>query len=378
MTENEYERYVAEFDKEQKGVELQRFERATAQREAFLLKYPLNALGTLPMKDYLFAKAGYGSGDTFCNWMFSGLNEIAHTGDLRTDMYGIYYRNGTELALSRTFKNRFGNDFEAAYVEIRLQIVNLLDTVAHDAFDEVEKCELARPFRYKILAVYFPDKFLPICVSGLMEEAREAMELPVPTGREMVFDNIELRRLKESHASTRDWDNETFLGFCRWVGRQKGTVLSATERRQRAVERAVKIEEEIKQSALEGEEKEAVVKIRVNQDVFRDELLKRYPTCALCKVDNPQLLVASHIKPWSASETEEKLDVDNGFILCPNHDKLFDRGLISFDDEGRILISEELSDINQIFTNITSDMKIVLTDGQRKYLKYHRDNIFVG
>ena len=52
MTENEYERYVAEFDKEQKGVELQRFERATAQREAFLLKYPLNALGTLPMKDY--------------------------------------------------------------------------------------------------------------------------------------------------------------------------------------------------------------------------------------------------------------------------------------------------------------------------------------
>ena len=168
-----------------------------------------------------------------------------------------------------------------------MQIVNLLDTVAHDAFDEVEKCELARPFRYKILAVYFPDRFLPICVSGLMEEAREAMELPVPTGREMVFDNIELRRLKESHASTRDWDNETFLGFCRWVGRQKGTVLSATERRQRAVERAVKIEEEIKQSALEGEEKEAVVKIRVNQDVFRDELLKRYPTCALCKVDNP-------------------------------------------------------------------------------------------
>ena len=53
-----------------------------------------------------------------------------------------------------------------------------------------------------------------------------------------------------------------------------------------------------------------------------------------------ELLVASHIKPWSISDANEKLDIHNGLLMCPNHDKLFDRGYISFDDTGRILISE--------------------------------------
>ena len=376
MDDITYESYVSEFNKEQKQTELERYKRASVQRAEFLRKYPINRLKDLPMQEYLFAKQGYGSGDSFCNWMYSGLEEVAHTGDLRTDMYGIYYRNGTELALSRTFKNKFGNDFDAAYIEIRAQITGLLNGVSKGDIKSVERCDLARPFRYKMLAVYFPDMFLPICVSGLMEEACEAMELPFPKEREMVYANIELRKLKEGHESTKDWDNETFLGFCRWVGKQKGNVLSANERRARNTARAVIIEEEIEKLSIEGEEKEAIVKIRVNQDVFREELLKRYHTCALCKVDNPQLLVASHIKPWSECEPSERLDVDNGFILCPNHDKLFDKGLISFDDSGEILISEKLTEINRMFTNVSVNMKVPLTEGQRKYLGYHREHVF--
>lgn len=128
--------------------------------------------------------------------------------------------------------------------------------------------------------------------------------------------------------------------------------------------------------SLQGSTRDAVIKARVNQSVFRARLLDRYPKCCLCGVCNPILLTASHIKPWANSSPAEKLDVDNGFLFCPNHDRLFDQGLISFEDSGKILIAEELSAYDRLFTNVAEGMTIRLTDGNRPYLAYHREHIF--
>lgn len=132
---------------------------------------------------------------------------------------------------------------------------------------------------------------------------------------------------------------------------------------------------EIDSTVIDGEEKAALIKIRVNQGVFRDRLLKRYSKCCLCGIKGKSFLVASHIKPWAVSESKEKLDVDNGLLLCPNHDRLFDGGWISFDNNGNILISDELNVNNRIFMNVREDMKISLTDKNKQYLDYHRENI---
>ena len=129
------------------------------------------------------------------------------------------------------------------------------------------------------------------------------------------------------------------------------------------------INEEIKTLELQGAERLAVIKTRVNQSVFRERLLNKYTTCCLCKVQNPALLIASHIKPWTASEPNEKLDVENGFLLCPNHDALFDGGYITFGDDGKIIISDRLSEVDCIFTNIQSSMKIQLSEKNKEYLK---------
>ena len=126
----------------------------------------------------------------------------------------------------------------------------------------------------------------------------------------------------------------------------------------------------------EGSEKTALLKVRINQDVFRDNLLKKYKHCCLCSVNKPGLLVASHIKPWSKSDNHEKLDTNNGLLLCPNHDKLFDSGFISFSDTGEILISEGLDEINCTFMNVRPGMKIEVTNENYEYLKYHRTFIF--
>lgn len=96
----------------------------------------------------------------------------------------------------------------------------------------------------------------------------------------------------------------------------------------------------------------------------------------MCKVENPSPLIASHIKPWASSIAEEKLDSENGFLLCPNHDALFDGGYISFDDSGQIIISDRLSTMDCTFTNVNPSMKISLSDKNCEYLKFHREKIY--
>ena len=123
--------------------------------------------------------------------------------------------------------------------------------------------------------------------------------------------------------------------------------------------------------SLPGAEREAIIKVRVNQSQFRKDLLKKYDHCALCGVANKGLLIASHIKPWAVSNGEEKTDVDNGLLLCPNHDSLFDKGLISFDKHGDIVISEILSPADRLFMNINENMHIDLIGRMCSYMAYH-------
>lgn len=131
---------------------------------------------------------------------------------------------------------------------------------------------------------------------------------------------------------------------------------------------------------LQTTEIEAVVKIRENQSIFRDRLIKKYKCkCCLCGVSSKEFLIASHIKPWSVSNDNERLSPDNGLLLCPNHDKLFDAGYISFDNEGKILISSLIGDIDRRFMNVHSDMCIkqeYITNELKYYMNYHRLNIY--
>lgn len=97
-------------------------------------------------------------------------------------------------------------------------------------------------------------------------------------------------------------------------------------------------------------EKEQIIKSRIGQSAFKKALLAVEKKCKLCGVSDERFLVASHIKPWSQSNHQERLDVNNGLLLCPNHDALFDKGYISFDDDdGTILISDSLDAATKFF-----------------------------
>ncbi len=124
-------------------------------------------------------------------------------------------------------------------------------------------------------------------------------------------------------------------------------------------------------------EVEAVVKQRRHQEEYRSKLENYWDNaCAVTGVRIPEILRASHAKPWKDSSDTEKLDVFNGFLLCANLDALFDKGLITFDDEGKIIISPKLTD-NQISSLSLQNMHLRKIDPRHlPYLAYHREKIF--
>lgn len=139
-----------------------------------------------------------------------------------------------------------------------------------------------------------------------------------------------------------------------------------------------KEEKEIEQKQLPVREKEQLVKARIGQGAYRQKLLEESSECIITKVNDERLLMASHIKPWSVSNDEEKIDPNNGLVLTPTYDKLFDQGFISFKDDGTIIISPYISPLNIKKLNLSIGKKYILPEGQRRkdYLIYHRKNIF--
>lgn len=162
-----------------------------------------------------------------------------------------------------------------------------------------------------------------------------------------------------------------------WYGNEdiKKEVLEYIENEEKNKNEIIK---EITREVLKGKEKEAIVKIRENQGTFRELLLKKFNhKCALCGITLDELLIASHIKPWSVSNDIEKLNENNGLLLCATHDKLFDRGLISFNEKGKILISPKIDKTNQVFSNLNFEMNILVTEQNAIFIKYHRENIYI-
>ena len=90
-------------------------------------------------------------------------------------------------------------------------------------------------------------------------------------------------------------------------------------------------------------ERLTITKARIYQDVLKRYVsLNYYNCCALCENDQPELLVASHIVPWKSDESK-RLNLDNCILFCNFHDKLFDKGFITINDDFTISVSEKLS-----------------------------------
>lgn len=121
-----------------------------------------------------------------------------------------------------------------------------------------------------------------------------------------------------------------------------------------------------------GTDIKRVTKARIAQGAFRRLLLLEHHQCSLCDITTTSVLRASHIKEWAECSREERIDSNNGLLLCANHDALFDRHLISFQpDSGKICISSSLDDQQQSSLNLSDEAEIPLTEEMKPYMRKH-------
>ena len=121
-------------------------------------------------------------------------------------------------------------------------------------------------------------------------------------------------------------------------------------------------------------EREIIATARIGQGDFRKDLLHYWAgSCAASSLSNKALLRASHIKSWSDSNDVERLDPYNGLLLSVSYDAAFDSGLISFTDEGNLLMSSALKVSDAETIGISADARLSRIDvNHRKYLHHHR------
>ena len=141
------------------------------------------------------------------------------------------------------------------------------------------------------------------------------------------------------------------------------------------------VEQEIKNNTeIDETERKALVSSRRGQGRFRQNLASIEKCCRVTGVTDPRLLRASHIKPWrSCANNHERLDGYNGLLLAPHIDHLFDRGYISFSDEGNLLVSPRINPDQFSLLGISLDPTPNVgsfTEEQKSYLEFHRTLVF--
>jgi hypothetical protein len=134
-------------------------------------------------------------------------------------------------------------------------------------------------------------------------------------------------------------------------------------------------------ASLKPTEKEALVLARRGQGLFRKRVQEIEARCRITRVDRPEHLRASHCKPWRDANHAERLDGENGLLLTPSIDHLFDRGFISFRDDGRLLVSPvaHRSSIAKMGVPVDGEFDAgSFSAGQARFLEFHRDQVFLA
>jgi hypothetical protein len=133
-------------------------------------------------------------------------------------------------------------------------------------------------------------------------------------------------------------------------------------------------------TVISSTERETLIRSRRGQGLFRSRVSKIEHACRITHVENPKHLIASHTKPWRHCTNDERLDGENGLLLTPSVDHLFDLGFISFEDGGRLLVSPvaDRQSLERMGVETERPVRVGdFSDGQKQYLDYHRNEIFL-
>lgn len=219
----------------------------------------------------------------------------------------------------------------------------------------------------RLIAPTLPEKYSPLQPSGNGNQGIYLTEVPPPMA--VVLINLigpEASQLVYSSVETAAETTEPYLAA-------RSTEEEVAERLDDLKEREIASD-----PTLNETEKKALIKARKGQGQFRKEVFHIERFCRVTHVDNPVHLIASHIKPWRHSDNHERLDAENGLLLTPSIDHLFDHGFISFSDSGKLICSPVADNVSLKKMGVPVGQEFgvgAFTVLQKRYLEYHRDEI---
>ena len=224
--------------------------------------------------------------------------------------------------------------------------------------------ELRRPIRpseyMDVLAPLLPSKYAPLRFTG--------------AGLQSVY----LTRLPEALAGT----------LIDLVGAEARDIIRGTLLLEGATSPAVglleweehEMQEVRNDKQLPQTEREAIILARRGQGKFKANVMRIERACRITGVTREEHLRASHCKPWRDSSNEERLDGENGLLLTPNADHLFDRGFIGFDENGDLLVSpvSHAASLTRLGIEMSQPLNVGrFSEGQRHYLRFHRESVLL-
>jgi putative restriction endonuclease len=163
-----------------------------------------------------------------------------------------------------------------------------------------------------------------------------------------------------------------------------GTAMKRAEPMSPALEPSLEEWEQRAETAIRSDsrlaemERQALVQARRGQGVFRTNVQIIERACRVTRVERREHLIASHIKPWRDGSNDERLNGENGLLLTPTIDHLFDKGFISFENNGDLLVSPVADGTSVRRMGISTEDHVNVgsfSEGQRRFLDYHRDNV---
>lgn len=139
-------------------------------------------------------------------------------------------------------------------------------------------------------------------------------------------------------------------------------------------------EEIVRDRTIPDTEKTAIIKARRGQGLFKRRVMAIEKACRITKVENAVHLIGSHIKPWRHATNDERLDGENGLLLTPSIDHLFDGGFISFENGGDVIVSPRADETSLRRMGVRAGERVNVgsfSSRQKAFLDFHRDSVLL-
>ncbi len=230
---------------------------------------------------------------------------------------------------------------------------------------DVRFSELRLPIRpsehMNVLGPVLPHRYSPLRPNGLGVQSVYLTAIPESLAGALAdLIGAEARALIRGHRVAEERPSQPALGLVQWEEHELSRVQADT--------------------GLLDTTRDAIVLARRGQGLFKQRVMQIERACRITGVTRQEHLRASHCKPWRDANNEERLDGENGLLLTPNADHLFDRGFIGFDDNGDVLVSPVAHRDSLARMGLDSSGVVnvgAFSQGQRRYLEFHREYVLL-